>query len=136
MIFIDASAMTAALTPEADSERVLNLLEAGGRFFTTPIAVYEAVLAVARISRSTIDEARDDVLAFLDAAEVGLLPISAGEATGALSACARFGKGRHKARLNMGDCFAYAVAKAHDAKILFVGDDFVHTDLRSALAAP
>jgi ribonuclease VapC len=93
------------------------------------------VLAVCRISRSTIDEAREDIASLLDAASIALLPITAGEATGALAACARFGKGRHKAGLNMGDCFAYAAARARSAKILFVGDDFIHTDLESALAA-
>ena len=44
-----------------------------------------------------------------------------------------FGRGRHKAKLNFGDCFAYALAKTHDEPLLFKGDDFVHTDVRSAL---
>jgi len=47
----------------------------------------------------------------------------------ALDAYARYGKGRHRAALNMGDCFAYACAKANRAKLLYKGDDFVHTDL-------
>jgi ribonuclease VapC len=41
----------------------------------------------------------------------------------------RYGKGRHPARLNMGDCFAYACAKTNDARLLYKGDDFSHTDL-------
>jgi ribonuclease VapC len=47
----------------------------------------------------------------------------------------RFGKGRHPARLNMGDCFSYALAKSLDAPLLYKGDDFGHTDITSALAA-
>jgi ribonuclease VapC len=51
----------------------------------------------------------------------------------ALSAFLAFGKGRHPARLNLGDCFAYALAKTLDAPLLYKGDDFAMTDVRSAL---
>ena len=71
---------------------------------------------------------------FLAEARVTLVPISATECTAALAAHARFGKGRHPARLNLGDCFAYACAKVHGVPLLFVGDDFPQTDIRSALA--
>lgn len=54
----------------------------------------------------------------------------------ALEAHARFGKGRHPAALNMGDCFAYALAKAHGAALLFKGDDFVKTDIALAVESP
>ncbi len=47
----------------------------------------------------------------------------------AVDAYADFGKGRHLAALNMGDCFAYACAKANGAKLLYKGNDFTHTDL-------
>ena len=50
----------------------------------------------------------------------------------AQSAFRRFGKGRHKAALNMGDCFAYALAKSKGRPLLFKGNDFIHTDLESA----
>ena len=46
-----------------------------------------------------------------------------------LEAYAHYGKGRHPAKLNMGDCFAYACAKSHKAKLLFKGDDFTKTDI-------
>lgn len=52
---------------------------------------------------------------------------------GALDAFLHYGKGRHPARLNLGDCFAYALAKALDAPLLYKGDDFSKTDIRSAL---
>ena len=47
----------------------------------------------------------------------------------ALDAYQTYGKGRHRAKLNFGDCFAYACAKANGAKLLYKGDDFTHTDL-------
>ena len=56
-----------------------------------------------------------------------------GLAAGALDAFMRYGKGRHPARLNLGDCFAYALAKQLDAPLLYKGDDFAQTDTRSAL---
>lgn len=54
-------------------------------------------------------------------------------ARGAFEAFLRYGKGRHPARLNLGDCFAYALAKELNAPLLYKGDDFAKTDIRSAL---
>ena len=51
----------------------------------------------------------------------------------AFAAFLRYGKGRHPARLNLGDCFSYGLAKALDAPLLYKGDDFAQTDIRSAL---
>lgn len=51
----------------------------------------------------------------------------------AIEAFLRFGKGRHPAKLNFGDCFSYALAKRLDVPLLFKGDDFPHTDIRCAL---
>ncbi len=61
-----------------------------------------------------------------------LCPIGEPEAVRAFAAFVRFGKGRHPAALNMGDCFAYACAKANNAKLLFKGDDFSKTDIAAA----
>lgn len=58
-----------------------------------------------------------------------LVSIGAKEAIIATAAYDRYGKGRHPARLNMSDCFAYACAKTHDARLLYKGDDFSKTDL-------
>jgi ribonuclease VapC len=135
MIFVDASALTAVLKNEPGADRIFDCLEGEGTFFTTPIAVYETVLAVVRISQSSIPDAAADVAEFLSKASIDVRPISAQQGFVAISAFASFGKGRHPARLNMGDCFAYAAAKAHNAKILFVGDDFTFTDLTSAIPA-
>ncbi len=51
----------------------------------------------------------------------------------AMAAYLRFGRGFHPAKLNLGDCFAYALAKTLDAPLLYKGDDFALTDIRSAL---
>ena len=72
-------------------------------------------------------------------AEAGIepVPITDALAQAAVAAFARYGKGRgHPARLNLADCLIYAAAKAADAPLLFIGDDFSRTDIASVLADP
>ncbi len=56
--------------------------------------------------------------------------------TSAIVAFRRYGRGRHRAGLNIGDCFSYALAVATDQPLPFKGGDFIHTDLRPAVPAP
>ncbi len=76
------------------------------------IKKFEALSATLRLTTVSLDEVQLDL---------------------AQTAFRNFGKGRHKAGLNMGDCFAYALAKAKGQTILFKGNDFIHTDLESAI---
>jgi ribonuclease VapC len=64
---------------------------------------------------------------------VRIVAINAEQARLARAAYARYGRGNHPAKLNLGDCFAYALAKARDEKLLFKGDDFRQTDVEAAL---
>ena len=106
---------------------------AAGPAETTPVAVYEAVLGVSRKRQWSVAEAETHVRDFLEAAGVPIQPIQPETAHVALEAFARYGKGRgHPARLNLGDCFAYAQAKLSGAALLFKGDDFSKTDIESA----
>lgn len=74
------------------------------------------------------------VSGFVEATGLVLVPITGVEGQLATAAHARFGKGRHPARLNLGDCFAYACAQVHGVPLLFIGEDFPQTDIRSVLA--
>ena len=86
------------------------------------------MLAVARFGgRSDLDE-------WLERRRIEIVPVDLALARLAADAFARFGKGRHPAALNYGDCFAYALAKANGAALLFKGTDFALTDVASALA--
>jgi len=67
------------------------------------------------------------------AADIEAAPFGAGQVEIAVDAFRRFGKGRHPAGLNFGDCFSYALAKATGEPLLFKGDDFIHTDVTAAL---
>ena len=76
-----------------------------------------------------LEVAEDLVERYIVAANMSFVSIGRREWELATAAYARFGKGRHPAGLNMGDCFAYACAKANDAKLLYKGEDFEKTDL-------
>jgi ribonuclease VapC len=69
----------------------------------------------------------------LAALEVKIAPTTSQQALLAREAYRRFGKGNHPAKLNLGDCFAYALAKARGEPLLFKGGDFDRTDVQSAL---
>ncbi len=128
-MFLDASAIVAILTREPEADLLTDRLEEAAAPVTSPIAVFEAVLGICRKRHASIEEARQDVGEFLSAARVALVPLTAREAETALEAFSRYGKGRgHPAQLNLGDCFAYAVAKNYGMSLLYKGEDFDKTD--------
>ena len=134
MTFVDASAIVAILTHDVDADALTDALEAARVPITSPIAVFEATLAVCRKRHASVAEAQEDVSEFLDIAGVRTVSITGKEAESALDAFSRYGKGRgHPAELNMGDCFAYAVARSHGTTLLFKGEDFDKTDIQPAM---
>ncbi len=131
-MFVDASAMCAILLEEPEARAIELKLAEAPVCFTSPVAVFETVLAVMRHKAVQPDKARAAVARFIDTTRIEQLVIGDAEREAALDAMARFGKGRHPARLNMGDCFAYGCAKVHGLPLLFKGDDFAKTDVISA----
>ncbi|CAN5134407.1 type II toxin-antitoxin system VapC family toxin [soil metagenome] len=131
-MFLDASAIVAMLTEEEDGDIIARRLAGCSVRYTSAIAIFETVAAVARKNSFSVDEARAIVARFLSLAEVTLVPVDEPVAQAALSAFERYGKGRHPASLNMGDCFAYGCAKALAVPLLFKGDDFTRTDIDAA----
>jgi ribonuclease VapC len=134
-MYVDASVIVAVLLEEAGFEQFGTPLTGPDRRFTSPLAIYEATVALVRVRGVAVDLARETVLEFLARGAISIAPQEAAHADGALAAFDRFGKGRHPAALNMGDCFAYAAAQLAGASILFKGNDFSQTDLPSALTA-
>ena len=133
MIVLDASAIVAILTGEPEGDALTEALERASEITTSPVAVYEATLGLVRILRRSVEDAETDVMEFLHLARVVIQPIRPETAHVALEAFARYGKGRgHPARLNLGDCFIYAQAKAGGASLLYKGNDFSRTDIASA----
>ena len=131
-MFVDASAMCAVLLNEDGSDLLVGKLADASQRTTSPVAVFETVRALMREARIDPDEARRQIARFLVAARIEPVGIGPAERVVALDAMAKFGKGRHPARLNMGDCFAYACARTGGTPLLFKGDDFTQTDIEVA----
>lgn len=132
-MFVDASAIVAILTREPEADTLTDALEEASAPITSPIAIFEAVLGICRKRRASVDESTAAVREFLGIAGIAVSPITDHETQTALAAFSRYGRGRgHPAQLNLGDCFAYAVAKNHRIALLFKGEDFDKTDVQPA----
>jgi ribonuclease VapC len=131
-MFIDASALTAILAGEADAPSLAGRMQRGRPLRTSPIAVWETSVALARALGLPVPIATQAVFDYLQAAEIELVAVSPEAAALALEAFDRFGKGRHPAQLNMGDCFAYACARHLGEPLMFKGSDFPLTDVEPA----
>lgn len=128
-IFVDASAIVAIVADEPDGAIYARRIADDGERLTSGIAIWEATVAVARRGQVSIDIATRAVREYVKGSGFNVVPIEEREGAIALDAFARYGKGVDPAGLNMGDCFAYACAKANDARLLYKGDDFAQTDL-------
>ena len=131
-IFVDASALIAILTEESGWAALADRLEADQPRLCSAVSVWETVAGLCRSYTFSVDAARADVRRHLQVGNFRFVGIGEREFEIATDAYARFGKGRHPASLNMGDCFAYACAKANGATLLFKGDDFNRTDAAAA----
>ena len=131
-MFVDASALTAMLTEERDARELLARAQKYPVRFTSPLAVWETVIAVARVLGVDVQNAASAVDDFLILIEIEVRAVPAEVRGLALEAFDRFGKGRHPAALNFGDCFAYACARFAAAPLLYKGDDFPQTDIETA----
>ena len=127
---VDTPALVAILLGEPDAETFAQAL---GNAPVRPLS------AVTRVELSCVIEGRKgetgraDVELLLRDGGFEVVSVTPQQAEIAVGAFRRFGRGRHRARLNIGDCFSYALAVASDQVLLFKGDDFGHTDIRPAL---
>lgn len=129
-IFADASALVALATKEAEADRLALELEAHNDRLFSALSAWEAALAVARKRTVPINVASAAVDVLLFELNFRHVPIGEAEKQLAIEAHRVYGKGTgHPAKLNMGDCFSYACAKANGAALLYKGDDFSRTDL-------
>ena len=102
-MFVDASAIIAILVEESDGAALARRLEQAAERRTSPIAIYEAVVAIARVCNVSIADAEAVLDRFLEQTTMRVVPITAEIGRRALSAFQRYGRGRHPAALNMGD---------------------------------
>jgi ribonuclease VapC len=132
LMFVDASAIVGILAGEADAASLAGRLSKARDARTSATAVAESAIALARIANSSPDDALGLVERFLTETKTTVVPIDLLTARLAIEGFVRFGKGRHLAALNFGDCFAYACARQIDAPLLCKGDDFPRTDIELA----
>jgi ribonuclease VapC len=131
-MFLDASAIIGIIAREIDAAALAGRLRQANEVHTSPVALYEAVLGLARVGRMSIQDAQIVLDRFLEEVRAQIIPISAEVGRSAVAAFERYGGGRHPAALNMGDCFAYACAREYDIPLLFKGEDFPLTDVTIA----
>jgi len=128
-VIVDSSALIAILRNESDAAAIAEALQQAPIRRISTVTYVEAAV-VADNDRNPLLTRRFDNL--IRDAQVLVEPVTARQAEIARQAYRDFGKGRHKAGLNFGDCFAYALAKEMDEPLLFKGNDFKHTDVEVA----
>lgn len=131
-MFIDASALIAILGRELDAAQLADKLKTAPHRTISPLAVWEATVALARLRNADPLGTQQAVEAYLSLMKIEVVDIPAAVRFAAVAAFACYGKGRHPAALNSGDCFAYACAKAAGVPLLCKGDDFAQIDILRA----
>lgn len=132
-MIVDTSAVIAILRAEPDAERFAEAIASAPACRISAANYLEAALV--------IDGARDPIASrrfddFVEEARLVVHPVERDQVVIARAAYRDFGKGSgHPAALNFGDCFAYALARATGEALLYKGDDFVQTDVASALGS-
>jgi ribonuclease VapC len=128
-MILDASAIVAILRKETDAPAMAKAVAGAIERRTSAVTYVEAAIVIDS-SRDPVSSRRLDD--FFREAEIIIEPVTVEQAEIAREAYRDFGKGRHRAGLNFGDCFAYALAKTTGEALLFKGDDFCHTDIEPA----
>lgn len=127
---LDTSALLAILCDEPERRSFNEAIEAADERELSAAGLVETAIV---LEHRFGPEGVRDLDLFITRAQIGIAPVDSDQAHAARAAYARFGKGRHAAGLNFGDCFAYALAKTRGDCLLFKGLDFARTDIRPCL---
>lgn len=123
---LDTSAMIAILSREPEADRLIEAMDADRTRLVSAATVVEMSLVIL----GRYGEAGEPLLdRFLRGIGAEVVPVGEEQVVIARDAALRFGRGRHAAALNFGDCFSYALAVTREEPLLFVGDDFSRTDV-------
>lgn len=131
-MIVDTSAIMAILQEEPEAPHLLRAIEDAQECYISAGTLVELFVVT---ERQKDPDARRILDAFLVEFDATVVPVTEAQAHIARAAYNTYGKGRGvRAQLNFGDCFAYALAKERNEPLLFIGDDFIHTDITPALA--
>ena len=125
-MIVDTSVIIAILKDEQDAASIGAILSRSRDCRMSAVSYVEAAVVVDSNRNPVLSRRFDDLLRD---AEISVEPVTLNQARIAREAYRDFGKGRHRAGLNFGDCFSYALAKEKGEALLFKGDDFRHTDI-------
>lgn len=129
-MILDSSVLVAILQEEPEAPSLLKTLASHRGILRLSAANHlEAAIVIDRNGNAELSARLDALIAKLG---IEIVPVSIQHASIGRTAYRTYGKGNHPARLNFGDCFAYALAKATGESLLFKGDDFAHTDVIAA----
>jgi ribonuclease VapC len=134
VIVVDSSAIIATLSDEPLAEALRARLAMDSERLISTVSYVESGAVIAGRRRSRRNETGEFFDAFLEDVGIELASFDERQARLALDARIRYGSGMgHGGKRNLGDCFSYALAKSLDAPLLYIGDDFPTTDIKSAL---
>lgn len=129
-MFLDTSAIIEYFINGPDFSRISSVLASTNtQFFVSPSVIFEATTVLSSKRKIDVHIAASILDDFLAELQAEVVPATRETASVALDAFSRYGKGRHPARLNFGDCFSYAGARSAQVGLLYVGNDFARTDL-------
>jgi ribonuclease VapC len=128
-MIVDSSAIVAILRAEPNAPDFARAIEATPSCQISAVSYVEAAVVIDKSNDAIATRRFDD---FFRTSRIAIETVTPQQALIARQAYRDFGKGRHKAGLNFGDCFAYALAKEMDEPLLFKGNDFRHTDVEVA----
>jgi ribonuclease VapC len=129
-VILDTSAIAAVLFAEEEEDRFLDAMVGAPKLRISAATLVEATMVIEGRGGPEMADVIDALLLRVGAE---VCPVTAETARIARDGWRRFGKGRHGARLNLGDCFAYALARERGEPLLFKGDDFAQTDVKAAI---
>lgn len=132
-MIVDASAILAILFQEPEAQLFADAIAGATEVGMSAVNHVEAAVRIDNVGDEAAVRSFDR---FIDLAQIEIMPVTAARAQLAREAYRRFGRGNHRASLNFGDCFAYALAVDTGRALLFKGNDFIHTDVESAVTLP
>src|SRR5215471_19351116 len=121
MIVVDSSVVVAILQREPDAATWIEVFDKTSKALMSVVSFVETSMV---ICGRRPDPDPDEITSLLDALGIHIVSVTAKQGEAAVAAFLRYGKGRHRAGLNLADCFSYALAKVQRAPLLYKGNDF------------
>ena len=129
MIVVDSSAIVAVMRGEPEANGFAGMLDQESDVLMSAVSLVETNMVIAG-RRAEAEPLQ--IASLIGALGITISEVTLEQANLAVTAFLRYGKGRHRASLNLADCFSYALAKSRNAPLLYKGDDFSQTDIAAA----